>query len=253
MGYKKNKNKILEIVYTQDLYSKSEAPVEESIKEDDGVFYISEDVISSSGPKDRNFKVLVDSVMGSKDEEESEVPSIFSDREVNLLDLGSEIDTEKGNEDEISEKGLLIEEGIDYDFFLEDFNMNITGISKSLLKVSQKVNALCAAILTKQGNKVKVEFSVGMDSKGRNLMAFRMDEPFYTQIFEKRAFIFVKGHESGIESLDNRIKKEDRTHFNGYLYIPVRFQGQNAYLFAGLKTADVNLDDYIKILTKQLA
>lgn len=84
-------------------------------------------------------------------------------------------------------------------------------------------------------------------------MAVRLDAPFYTQIIEKKAFLFIKGQESGIECIDNRIKKEDRIHFSGYLYIPVKFQEKDAYLFVGLKTADRDLNDYIKILTKQLA
>jgi hypothetical protein len=92
-----------------------------------------------------------------------------------------------------------------------------------------------------------------MDSKGRNLMSFRTDEPFYTQIVEKKAFLYIKTPETGIESIDNRIKKEERNQFKGYIYIPVQFQGQDAYLYAGLKTIKGKIDDYIGILTKQLA
>ena len=255
--FNKFRNIKVEVEFADLVFKNIKQDVSSNIQEENGVFYISENVLTTADAKNKDFKELVDSVIGSTAAPVAEQQSIFSDREVNLLDLGAAIGFDEPQGDNSGLKHEIINPlGINYDTYmseLNDFKMNITGISKSLLRVSQQVNALCAAIITTQGNKFKVEYSVGMDTKGRNLMAIKNDEPIYTQLMAKNAYLFIKDSQIGIEDFDNLIKKEERTHFRGYLYFPIIFQDQDAYLFAGLKTADKNLYDYIKILTKDLA
>ncbi len=247
------KKNLIEVESAESVYLKTGGPSDNSIQEEDGVFRINEKTIANSVAKDNTFKELVDSIISVEEDAEEESLSIFKDREVDLFDLGLPAEAPEKEIEQSSDSQLFNPDGFDYDFYLNNFSANITGISKSLLRITQKMDALCAAVFTSQGNKIKVEYSVGMDAKSRTLMFFKDTEPFYLQIIKRKQYVFIKKSTTGIDAIDSRIKKEDRVHFSGYLYIPVKFRDTEAYLFVGLKKDKGSMEEYIKILKEQLA
>ncbi len=249
IGYKK-----IEIYSLSDVKSMGLVP-EEAIEVSDGVFKIREEVVART-PEQGNeeLKSLVDSVVsgGIGGVESPEIGQALSIPTVELSFEGL-MEPQKEAGGRLFSQGrrkkggrvMLTQNGFDYDSFRSDFRSSNIGVMKSLMRISQKADAIYAALLIPKNGGLVLEYSLGLDEATSNTFHFAADDPVLTSLFSQKDLIYIRIPKTGIKEFDSKIAPRDLRFMKGTIYLPVVFDGKPGYLFFGLKDTELSIHDYM--------
>ena len=195
------------------------------------------DVFVKCDPDDKNELVTISDLFGDSDLD----LSVFNTGTSKIEKKEKEI---KIMQPEEKQKDFL-KYGYNYDIYLSGYKPGSIGIMKSLMRISNKMNAISSALLVKTAEGFKVGYSLGFDNLSKKALHFAKTDPVYTTLFKNNKIIFIKKQECGIDEFDRKVAREDKLYQNGYIYLPVLFLGKQAYLFFGLKDKENTFSDYI--------
>ncbi|MCK5675071.1 MAG: hypothetical protein KAH95_16950, partial [Spirochaetales bacterium] len=208
--------------------------IEETIKMEDGIFQIKDDVFSNKiKPKDESLKELVDSV--------SNIPSHDEEEYVNILDI-LDIDLPISNSSSQNEQSTIknkssvfSENGFNYDSYRFHFKKSNIGIVQSLMKISQQFDAVFAGILSYSDSSWKMDHTLGFNQKSIDNFIFFKEDEFTQEVFNKNKILIFQSGKHGIKEVEEKLFDGDLAYMKGGLFIPIIFKELSAYLFLGLK------------------
>lgn len=252
IGYKK-----IEIYSLTDVKSMGLVP-EEAIEVSDGVFKVKEEVVArTGGSENEELKSLVDSVVARGGIEAPPIGELLSIPAVELSFGGV---VQSGGQEAERARGLpisrrtrrsrerrvmLTQNGFDYDSFRVEFKSNNIGIMKSLMRLSQKVDAIYAALLVPKDGGLVAEYSLGLDDRIVSTLRFDSRDAVLMNIFSQKQLVYIKIPKTGIHEFDSKIGSKDIRFMKGAIYLPAVFDSKPAYLFFGLKTTEPPIQDYM--------
>ena len=208
---------------------------------------------SESGKEfDYEISELVDTILPHPQEEDLSIDSLLSTKSVDLTaGLDEEDDTESDTSYShigLDEKNYLRMRGFDFDAYSASFRQGSMSTIKGLMRLSSKFNAFYAAILRFADNGMRVTQSLGMDSLSINQLSFGDDEEGMN-LFKNSLIIYLRSGKAGIPFFDSKLVGRDQSYLKGAIYFPIIFNNAAAYLYLGLKSTSLNIDEMISILS----
>jgi len=260
IGYKK-----IEVYSLSDVKSMGLVPAD-AIEVSEGVFQIKQEVVArTSEGGNEELKSLVDSVVarGGSGTEAPAIGDLLSIPTVELTfdqlaEEPSEVEKEAHRnilaprllDRERAARVMLTKNGFDYDSYRTEFKSNNIGIMKSLMRISQRVEAIYAAILVPRAEGLAAEFSLGLDDKTVKTLRFSSTDAVLLHLFSQNDLVYIRIPKTGIPEFDSKIDEKDLRFMKGTIYLPIVFDGKQGYLFFGLKNTSRTIQDYMLRIIK---
>ncbi len=140
---------------------------------------------------------------------------------------------------------VITVEGLRYDAIRAQFRTSKLGVMKSLMRASQSVEAIYAAILLSAEGGLSTVHSLGLDERTASTLAFPSDDPVYVHLLSKRRLVYVRVPATGVPAFDDKLSAKDIRFMKGSIYLPIVFEGSSGYLFFGLKDTSRSIQDYL--------
>jgi hypothetical protein len=249
------KNGKIEIYGTNDIGNLVGEEENEAISSDEeGVPTIKEEVFGEGPPpQNKELQDLVENVE-KKEKEDTEALSIgdlFSDEEVDLAFSEEEMFSTSSQKEEKYKERLAADaesitacftnNGFNFDAIVKKYSHDQMGLMKALLSVSRETSAVYAAIMIPKDDVYTIDLSVGLDDVSISSFRINRNEDFYKEFLEKRKSVFLKTSLSVFKALANKMSQIDEKYANSFVFIPVVYDEQDAYLFLGLKSEDTSM------------
>ncbi|HOV63881.1 MAG TPA: hypothetical protein PLG43_08390, partial [Spirochaetia bacterium] len=219
----------------------------------EGVFSVRDELLKVKETEvgDQKFRKLVDEVLkGEEKGSGSEgIENIIGVKAVELSDFaGAPAAEEEPAKPTVKGNLVVTEDGIDYDSYLLGFKAGSIGVLRSLMKVSQKMNGMYAALFGFHDGFWKPDYSLGMDLGNLSTFVFGEKDGLTEDIFGSRMVIYIKTNTTGLKVLDEKLSKSERMYMKGSMFIPVRYNGLSTCLFIGLKDHTLSVEQYFERL-----
>jgi hypothetical protein len=225
----------------------------------DGSVYTVADVAQRDdvrGGANAEFQDLVDSVTSERQRRQAGIDDLLGEV-VEDLDLDLGLDAEVLSPAPPQRTGSktadgilpLLPEGFDYDRYLQTFDDIDRGQLRSLMRLSQRIYAICVALIMPAKEGLVIANSIGLhDPESRGFRIVR-DHALFRSIFGKRLALYVPAASAGIPELDRQLGEQDRRFIAASLYLPVRIDEIDAYLLVGLRDGTDDLQGLLRTLT----
>jgi hypothetical protein len=193
---------------------------------EDGVYRIKKDLYIESG--EGSNEELMDLVRAvNKENERENEPQDYKNEERILV--GHRIF------ENISHKIVVTPKGIDYDRYLKQLSVKADDIAviKSLITISKRLDSTCAGILIFDGNNYKLEYSVGLQDKTKDMLKFSENNPYSSIFFNNRVAFILNIPTDQVQSLRGLFFDYDRRFLQGLVFLPVFFKQKECFIFLG--------------------
>ena len=243
-------------IYTLSDISSMRLDEPEAVGVEGGLFKVREEVVrGTAAAEDSDFSSLVESVVSppSAAAGEDEIGRLLAIPTVELTfdgmasrprGIGGHGDGQRrARAAAISD--VITAEGLRYDAIRAHFRSSNLGVLKSLMRASQSVEAIYAAILLPSGGGLSALYSLGLDERTAAILAFASDDPVYVNLLSKRRLIYIRVPATGVPAFDDKLSAKDMRFMKGSIYLPIVYEGSSGYLFFGLKDTARSIQDYI--------
>jgi hypothetical protein len=240
----------------------SETSSVEAIALEDGVFQVSDSVVrGGQTSRKKEFKELVEEVL-SEDDQKADLASgnlgggidslLGMDADIpdfaDILGDGDSTEMSVSSSSPADKSSLFDETSFLFDTFLSRFKSGTIGLMKSLMKISQKLGAMYAAILTEQDDAWSIDYSIGFNRKSMETFKFGNDEPIVAEVFKARLFATVFLGERPVSYFHMKMCEDDRKYSKGMVFIPIIYEGKESYLFVSLRRPEPRIETLVEKL-----
>ena len=243
-------------IYTLSDVSSMRLGEPEVVGVEGGLFQVSEETVRRAPTSENSeFSTLVDSVVSAAPSAEGgdEIGRLLAIPTVELTLEGmvsrspgaGRLGEGQHRQRSAALNDVMTTEGLRYDAIRAHFRSSNLGVMKSLMRASQTVEAIYAAILLPTGEGLTTHYSLGLDERTASTLAFSANDPVYVHLLSKKRLIYIRVPATGVPAFDDKLSAKDIRFMRGSIYLPIVFEGTGGYLFFGLKDTSRSVQDYI--------
>ncbi len=262
LDYLLEKN-IISILPAAEVYGLIPEAAAAVIEEKDGIFTISENIISEGREEglNRDFKKLTDDVLGvekKKKEDTSTIEDLFSFSDVDLsLDLSIHHEDTAGSEekDDHGSTGgkktlhaAFTEEGLNIDILFEIMEKSNIPPIKGLMRLSKAVDAVYLGVLVYDNGAFKPDITIGLDSESIQSFSYFVNEEIVRYVMEEKNYLYGKNKSIELPAFKPKLSENDKRHLQNYLFIPGVYKNIDGMLFFGFKNGVQSIQIFINKL-----
>ncbi|MEM5948253.1 hypothetical protein WKV44_06830, partial [Spirochaetia bacterium 38H-sp] len=207
------------------------------IENEDGVFRIKEELYKKDVTKDNDV---------DRDLSISAIFSSVDDVELFYGDISSVSGLQNTGRKKVSSL-MCTKRGLNYDVFMSGFTHSEAGVAKSLVDFTRKAKATCGAIITEHGAGYSVHQGIGFSSRFKEYFSIKRKDPLFLELSMRR-FVLWRTGMFEYEPYSGYFSDSDRVMMQNTLFIPLVYEGRDAYLICGYKYDIENLDGYLRSL-----
>ncbi len=244
-------NEYFEILRLEPGGADAEVPSESDVFTADGeVVQIGERVYESShDTPDEEVRDLVESIVGTEDEEDAAgIDELLAPGGgLDLLPVGQ-------REEELVTGGestgpgrtpTITPRGLDYDAILSSYSANEGGILKSLIEFTRSWGARAAGVLLPHDDELRLEHGLAVEERCRRSFVVPRDSDVYRHVFSHRSILLLREPLHRFRSFRGLCTEAAFAYIGEVLLLPIVFRGQEGYLFLGVRDGATDIRELL--------
>ncbi len=230
-----------------DVEAQSEAEV---FTADGEVVQIDERVYESShDTPDEEVRELVESIVGTEDEEDAAgIDELLAPGGgLDLLPVGQREEglVTGGESAGAGRTPTITPRGLDYDAILSSYSANEGGILKSLVEFTRSWGARAAGVLLPHDDELRLEHSLAIEERCQRNFVVSGDSDVYRHVFSHRSILLAREPLHRFRSFRGVCSEAAFAYIGEVLLLPIVFRGQEGYLFLGVRDGATNIRELL--------
>ncbi len=204
---------------------------------------------SSHDTPDEEVRELVESIVGTEDEEDAAgIDELLAPGGgLDLLPVGQrEEELVTGGESTGARRTPTITpRGLDYDAILSSYSANEGGILKSLVEFTRSWGARAAGVLLPHDGELRLEHSLAVEEGCRRNFVVSSGSDVYRHVLNHRSILLAREPLHRFRSFRGLCSEAAFAYIGEVLLIPIVFRGQEGYLFLGVRDGATSIRELL--------